>query len=46
MIVKQNKDNGLQLWPTEHQLPTAFLQKWRFNGLYGFFKEDLVQFFD
>src|SRR5690606_4895516 len=32
--VKLNKDNGLQTRTTEHQLPTAVLQKWRFSASY------------
>jgi hypothetical protein len=32
MILKPNKDNGLQTRTTEHQLPTAVLQKWRFSA--------------
>jgi len=30
--VKLNNGNGLQARTTEHQLPTAVLQKWRFSG--------------
>lgn len=29
MTLKPNTDNGLQERTTEHQLPTAVLQKWR-----------------
>jgi hypothetical protein len=32
--VKLNNDNGLQTSKTEHQLPTAVLQKWRFSASY------------
>jgi len=32
--VKLNKVNGLQTRKTEHQLPTAVLQKWRFSASY------------
>jgi hypothetical protein len=32
--VKLNNDNGLQTRKTEHQLPTAVLQKWRFSASY------------
>jgi hypothetical protein len=35
--VKPNKDNGLQARTTEHQLPTAVLQKWRFSASYDSF---------
>lgn len=31
---KLNTDNGLQRRTTEHQLPTAVLQKWRCSALY------------
>ncbi len=34
MILKPNTDNGLQGRTTEHQLPTAVLQKWRFSASY------------
>ena len=32
MTLKLNNDNGLQTLTTEHQLPTAVLQKWRFSA--------------
>lgn len=32
MTLKLNTDNGLQGRTTEHQLPTAVLQKWRFSA--------------
>jgi len=35
--VKLNKDNGLQARTTEHQLPTAVLQKWRCSASYDSF---------
>jgi hypothetical protein len=35
--VKLNNDNGLQTQTTEHQLPTAVLQKWRFSASYDSF---------
>ena len=35
--VKLNNDNGLQTRTTEHQLPTAVLQKWRFSASYDSF---------
>jgi hypothetical protein len=34
MILKPNTDNGLQGRTTEHQLPTAVLQKWRCSASY------------
>ena len=34
MTLKLNNDNGLQTLTTEHQLPTAVLQKWRCNASY------------
>jgi len=34
MTLKPNTDNGLQGRTTEHQLPTAVLQKWRFSASY------------
>ncbi|MBP9209047.1 MAG: hypothetical protein KBF37_01890 [Saprospiraceae bacterium] len=34
MTVKLNGDNGLQRRTTEHQLPTAVLQKWRCSASY------------
>jgi hypothetical protein len=34
---KLNSDNGLQGHTTEHQLPTAVLQKWRFSASYDSF---------
>jgi hypothetical protein len=38
--VKLNNDNGLQARTTEHQLPTAVLQKWRFSASYDSFVVD------
>jgi hypothetical protein len=35
--VKLNNNNGLQARMTEHQLPTAVLQKWRFSSSYDSF---------
>jgi hypothetical protein len=35
--VKPNNDNGLQARTTEHQLPTAVLQNWRFSASYDSF---------
>jgi hypothetical protein len=37
MTLKPNNDNGLQARTTEHQLPTAVLQKWRFSASYDSF---------
>ena len=37
MTRKLNTDNGLQGRTTEHQLPTAVLQKWRFSASYDSF---------
>jgi hypothetical protein len=37
MTQKLNNDNGLQGRTTEHQLPTAVLQKWRFSASYDSF---------
>ena len=37
MTLKPNTDNGLQGRTTEHQLPTAVLQKWRFSASYDSF---------
>ena len=37
MTLKRNNDNGLQPRTTEHQLPTAVLQKWRFSASYDSF---------
>jgi hypothetical protein len=37
MTAKLNIDNGLQTRTTEHQLPTAVLQKWRFSASYDSF---------
>jgi hypothetical protein len=37
MTIKPNTDNGLQRRTTEHQLPTAVLQKWRFSASYDSF---------
>ncbi len=37
MTAKLNNDNGLQGRTTEHQLPTAVLQKWRFSASYDSF---------
>jgi hypothetical protein len=34
MTQKLNNDNGLRTRITEHQLPTAVLQKWRFSATY------------
>ena len=34
MTRKPNNDNGLQGRTTEHQLPTAVLQKWRCSASY------------
>jgi hypothetical protein len=34
MTLKPNNDNGLQGRTTEHQLPTAVLQKWRCSASY------------
>ena len=34
MTLNPNTDNGLQGLTTEHQLPTAVLQKWRFSASY------------
>ena len=34
MTLKPNIDNGLQGRTTEHQLPTAVLQKWRCSASY------------
>ncbi len=34
MTPKLNTDNGLQGRTTEHQLPTAVLQKWRCSASY------------
>ena len=34
MTLKPNTDNGLQGRTTEHQLPTAVLQKWRCSASY------------
>ncbi len=34
MTLKPNTDSGLQGRTTEHQLPTAVLQKWRCNASY------------
>jgi len=34
MTLKPNTDNGLQGRTTEHQLPTAVLQKWRCGASY------------
>lgn len=34
MTLKPNTDNGLQGQTTEHQLPTAVLQKWRCSASY------------
>jgi len=34
MTLKTNTDNGLQERTTEHQLPTAVLQKWRCSASY------------
>lgn len=34
MTRKPNIDNGLQGQTTEHQLPTAVLQKWRCSASY------------
>jgi|GEM_PF-1272285 hypothetical protein len=35
--VELNNDNGLQTQTTEHQLPTAVLQKWRCSASYDSF---------
>ena len=37
MTLKPNTDNGLQGRTTEHQLPTAVLQKWRCSASYDSF---------
>jgi len=37
MTAKLNNDNVLQTRTTEHQLPTAVLQKWRFSASYDSF---------
>ena len=37
ITLKPNTDNGLQGRTTEHQLPTAVLQKWRFSASYDSF---------
>ena len=37
MTVKISKDNGLRTRTTEHQLPTAVLQKWRCSASYDSF---------
>jgi hypothetical protein len=34
MTLKPNTDNSLQGWTTEHQLPSAVLQKWRCSASY------------
>ena len=40
MTRKLNNDNGLQPRETEHQLPTAVLQKWRFSASYDSFVDN------